>query len=166
MLLEQNDCSYLSNMTEAMQSMVFAISNWGSDGLDWLQHGACSGSCDSTTNVNVFRNIEIYTQEDPEPPTPEPPTPEPPTPPKEEMDPLPEFVYTTKCGKNKLAKANKCGADCENCFWSWPASDADKGRSTEAACRCLPDQMAPDAYDYIRACKNSKAGTCQGCDTC
>ena len=82
------------------------------------------------------------------------------------MDPLPEFVYTTKCGKNKLAKADKCGADCDNCFWSWPEGDADKGRSAEAACRCLPDQMAPEAYTYVRACRNSKAGTCQGCDTC
>ena len=61
MVLEQNDCSYLSNMTEAMKSMVFAISNWGSDNIDWLQHGACTGSCDPSTNVNVFRNIEIYT---------------------------------------------------------------------------------------------------------
>ena len=41
--------------------MAFAISNWGSEHLNWLQHGECSGSCSTTDTFSQFRNLEFRT---------------------------------------------------------------------------------------------------------
>jgi len=39
--------------------------------------------------------------------------------------------------------------------------------SSTAHCRCLPDQLAADAYSYGYVAKDSKAGTCgDSCDDC
>ena len=48
-------------MTQAMRTMVFAISNWGSHQFDWLQHGVCTGQCNPVTTLSVFSNIKIRT---------------------------------------------------------------------------------------------------------
>ena len=39
--------------------MVIVFSNWSSDNLDWLQHGACSGSCNQSTTFSSFSNIRF-----------------------------------------------------------------------------------------------------------
>lgn len=61
-------------MTTDMSKMVIAISNWAPEGsLDWLQHGACSGSCDKDNTFSTLSNLKFVTNSDnPVPPQPEP----------------------------------------------------------------------------------------------
>ena len=56
------DCSYyLSNMSTDMTKMVISFSNWSSGSLNWLQHGVCSGSCNTGTNTQTFSNLKFST---------------------------------------------------------------------------------------------------------
>lgn len=149
-VLEQRDCAYLERMTTDMTDMVLVISNWGSGNLDWLQHGVCSGSCDSQNTLSVLSNMQIFTKEfeDPE----EPDEPEDPDEPVEPVEPLQEFYYTKPCPRWK--DASQCTDDCD-CFVSWPANDPLKWRSPDNACRCLPKQMAVEAYTYRSRCRGT-----------
>ena len=136
-----------------MTDMMFVFSSWGSKSLDWLQHGACEGSCNKDTNLSTFSNIKIWTQGH---------TPEP-LPPTEPVDPLQEFSYSSPCGD--LMDQSLCSDGCD-CHMSWPAIDAQKRRSPDAACRCLPKQMAPEAYTFMKECKENTWGACYGCENC
>ena len=71
-------------MTSDMSKMVISLSNWGADGLDWLQHGVCSGSCDRNNTLSTLSNLEFNTNGTYTPPGPEPPT--------------SEYGYGTDCG--------------------------------------------------------------------
>ena len=73
-----------------------------------------------------------------------------------------EYYYARPCPAWK--DQGLCSDDCD-CYVSWPHEDPLKWRSLENACRCLPKQMAPEAYTYRKPCSSSK-GTCNGCDEC
>jgi hypothetical protein len=46
LVMETGDCSnYLQHMTSDITQMAFAFSHWDGGGLDWMQHGVCSGGC-------------------------------------------------------------------------------------------------------------------------
>jgi len=153
-VLEATDCAYLGRMSSDMTDMVFAISNWGSGSLDWLQHGVCTGTCSQSSTLSVFSNLQIFTGAY---------QPEPPAPPVEPVEPLRELYYAKPCPRWK--DTSLCTDDCE-CFISWPADDPLKWRSAENACRCLPKQMAPEAYEFRKRCANKQLGSCSGCDDC
>ena len=44
-----------------MKNIGFAISNWSTYSLNWLQHKVCTGYCDSATTYSTFSNIKITT---------------------------------------------------------------------------------------------------------
>ena len=60
--LNQLNCAGLNGITADMRDMVLVFSNWGSDSLDWLQHGVCSGSCSTTATSQTFTNLKITTK--------------------------------------------------------------------------------------------------------
>ena len=41
--------------------MAFVLSNWGPSSLDWLQHGTCTGSCDTSNTMSTISNIRFNT---------------------------------------------------------------------------------------------------------
>ena len=60
----QNDCATnFEEMGKDLENgMVFAMSNWESTGIDWLQHGACSGTCPEThDSLLTFSNLKVTT---------------------------------------------------------------------------------------------------------
>ena len=125
-ILSTGDCSYLNNMTEDMKRMVFVISNWGSDSLNWLQHGVCSGSCSNSSTRSIIKNIEIQTtgaavipdsgSGDGDSGGSTEPT---------------EYVFGGAC--NNLTDG-LCGSSCAACHWSWPVGE--NWDSSDANCRC------------------------------
>ena len=144
--MSTGDCSsYLSDMTTDIQHMAFAISNWSGDDIEWLQHGACTGTCDKWNTYSTFKNLKFTTAQ---------------------YAPQDETVYKygNKCGDS--ADVTLCGDDCRNCHMSWPFDDPAKWNSNDAACRCLPDQRAPQGYTYSNnQSNNPEAGLCDGnCD--
>jgi len=132
-------------MTSDIQRMAFAISNWSGDNIDWLQHGACSGQCVPGDTYSTFRNLKFTTAE---------------------FVPIDNTVYQygDRCADD--ADQSLCGEDCRSCHLSWAFTDADKWNSPDAACRCLPDQRAPQGYTYSDSeCSSTTAGSCDGdCD--
>ena len=50
-------------MTADMKEMIFIFSTWGSNNLDWLQHGSCTGTCDPSYSGAVISNISIMSQQ-------------------------------------------------------------------------------------------------------
>merc|ERR1712109_211675 len=120
------------------------------------------------TTLSTFENIKIWSKDsdpdvDPEP-EPEPqPEPEPSPIPIDPVEPLEVYYFESKCGKRM--DQSLCDGECD-CHMSWPAGDKNKRRSPDAACRCLPKQMAPQAYTYKKECRKNTWGACDGCDNC
>ena len=115
---------YLSDMARPLDGrMAFVMSNWGSDDIPWLQHDACSGSCDNLPDLvfaNLTFNSEGYT------PTPSPPGPIPtPTPPS-------KWAFGDACADKS---ADDCDGTCD-CRWSWPRDSS--WDDPDAHCRCKP----------------------------
>ena len=56
----QMDNGYIGGLSSPLDgNMAFIMSNWGSDdGISWLQHGACSGTCDNMPNL-AFSNLSF-----------------------------------------------------------------------------------------------------------
>ena len=53
--------SGVTDMTDDLKNgMVFALSSWGTDSIDWLEHGRCQGVCSETTTLS-FTNMKITT---------------------------------------------------------------------------------------------------------
>ena len=53
--------SGVTDMTDDLKNgMVFALSSWGADSIDWLEHGRCQGTCSETTTLS-FTNMKITT---------------------------------------------------------------------------------------------------------
>ena len=51
----------VTDMTDDLKNgMVFALSSWGADSIDWLEHGRCQGKCSETTTL-TFQNLKITT---------------------------------------------------------------------------------------------------------
>jgi len=80
-----------------MTNMVIAISNWGSNSLDWLEHGICQGSCSQSNTLSVLSNIQVWTSGktpdvDPSP------GPEPEPTPIDPVEPLETLYYANRCG--------------------------------------------------------------------
>ena len=51
----------VTDMTDDLKNgMAFALSSWGSDNIDWLEHGRCQGTCSDTTTLS-FTNLKITT---------------------------------------------------------------------------------------------------------
>lgn len=89
------DCDYLKNMTSDITQMVVVLSNWGADSLNWLEHGACTGSCSRSETFQSFSNLSFLSASAmPKPPTPT-PEPEPPTP--EPVDENVIYRYGNEC---------------------------------------------------------------------
>jgi len=57
------------------------------------------------------------------------------------------YKYSNKCGKNQ--DPSKCG-DFDDCFRSWPHSDARKWKSDDFACRPLPLRLIEGEFTYAR----------------
>jgi len=108
-------------MTEDIKSMVFAISNWSSDDLDWLQHGACTGTCDPYTTLSVLKNLKFKTST------------------YEKDDDQTLYMYSNVCAGDM--DQSLCGEDCLNCQVSWPFGDTLGASSSDAACRCLRKEI-------------------------
>ena len=85
-ILSSTTCGgYLNDMSNDMNQMVIAISNWGSDNMSWLDHDICSGSCSTTNTWSSLKNLQFNSSSNPAPsPTPT-PTPQP--------DPEDSIVY-------------------------------------------------------------------------
>jgi len=162
-VLEASNCGYLSRMTTDMTDMAFVISNWGSGNLNWLQHGVCTGSCSASGTLSVISDFQIFTNSFAPPAPPSPPADDEEEPVNEIIEPLKEYYYAKPC--NERQDQSLCTEGCD-CFVSWPADDPKKWRSDDKACRCLPKQMAPEAYEYKRPCKKPTNGACNGCDEC
>lgn len=133
--------------------MAFALSNWGPQNSSWLEHGVCEGSCDRVNTLSAFSNLRFNTAGAIDPDDPD----------------VDESIYKygNKCNADRhdLSTCDTCGDD--SCHISWVFGDADKWRSDEAQCRCLPKQRAPQGYTYgRRQCKRNTWGTCNGCDDC
>ena len=102
---------YIGGLSSPLDgNMAFIMSNWGSDdGISWLQHGACSGTCDNMPNL-AFSNLSFTSGG---------------------SGPSPgDYEFGDACGSKS---DDYCDGSCD-CRWSWP-----KGASwndPNAACRC------------------------------
>jgi len=48
-------------MTDDLKNgMAFALSSWGAESIDWLEHGRCQGKCSEETTL-TFTNLKITT---------------------------------------------------------------------------------------------------------
>ena len=55
------DSSKLPAMSDDLAgNMVITMSIWNAGNLDWLQHGACTGSC-TTDSMHTVSNIKVTT---------------------------------------------------------------------------------------------------------
>jgi len=71
------------------------------------------------------------------------------------------FKYTIQC--NNRRNKDLCGPE-DLCFWSWPADDAKKGRSDQAACRPLPVSSYEGEFKYSsRTCEETRGLCSLGC---
>ena len=125
--LDKNDRNISGMSVDFQNGMAFALSNWSSGNLDWLQGGKCQGSCSNPT-LN-FYNLEFNTANAPDVPDVDPVDP---------VDPndLDEDAYGwgTQCA---LHDDGLCGDNCQGeCRWSWPKDDQETCMSLAAACRC------------------------------
>jgi len=111
----------------------------------------------------VISDFQIFTNSFAPPAPPSPPADDEEEPVNEIIEPLKEYYYAKPC--NERQDQSLCTEGCD-CFVSWPADDPKKWRSDDKACRCLPKQMAPEAYEYKRPCKKPTNGACNGCDEC
>ena len=172
--------------------MVFALSHWESGNLDWMQHGVCSGSCQSTAQ-QVYSNLQFWTQgnspdeEDPVDPDEEDPVPDPddedPVPdPDDEVDPNPdddvdpeptEYTFGDVC--TYLDQDDCANVDCAVCKMSWPTDTlfTPKTNDPEARCRCEievdPERPVPTEFEFGETCARLSDGECgdvEGCDAC
>jgi len=60
-VMQSSNCSYLNRMSDDMTDMALVISNWGSSGLDWLQHGVCTGTCSRSGTFSSISDFQITT---------------------------------------------------------------------------------------------------------
>lgn len=75
------------------------------------------------------------------------------------------FIFGVECTGND--DTSGCSSCQDECHRSYPVGDKRKFRSSDAACRCLPKQRAPQGYTYKqRAEKKSNVGLCDGCADC
>ena len=112
------DNGYLNGLSGPLDgNMAFVVSSWRSDdGISWLQHGACGGTCTNNPSL-AFSNLEFHTGG--HGPTPGP-------------TPSGNWSYGDACG----SKADDyCDGSCD-CRWSWPQSGS--WSDPDAACRCKP----------------------------
>jgi len=127
-VMTTGNCEYLQNMSSDITQMVIVLSNWGSDSLNWLQHGVCEGSCSRTDTLTQFSNLSFTSAAaNPNPPEPTPPEPE---------DEDVEYKYGSECTRANQ-DTSRCTNNCD-CHISWPFDDPLKWRSPQAGCRCLP----------------------------
>ena len=94
------DNGYIGGMAHPLSgNSAFIMSSWGSDdGISWLQHGACWGSCDQGHNLH-FSNISFTTGSGPPPPP-----------------PPGNWVFGDACASKS---DDYCDGSCD-CRWSWP----------------------------------------------
>mmetsp|Transcript_37971 Transcript_37971/g.46318 ORF Transcript_37971/g.46318 Transcript_37971/m.46318 type:complete len:157 (+) Transcript_37971:937-1407(+) len=52
-----------------------------------------------------------------------------------------------------------CGSACKNCNKSWPADDADRWWSSDAMCRCVPNDKGTITFGDHQ-CKENHSGIC------
>ena len=151
--------------------MAILISNWSSSAsLDWLQEGSCSGSCGK--NNLAISNIRVGTSgavaAGPWQPT--------------------EYVWGSGTCASDDQTLGDCGPLCDECVWSWPASDPAQWDSKDADCRCKqpldelptprpddPDNSDPDSgsdsdsdvdYEYGARCQEGDGFCGPDCTTC
>ena len=108
---EMND-GYIGGFGDYLDGrMAFIMSNWGSDdGISWLQHGACSGTCDNKPNL-AFSNLS-FTSGGSGP------------------SPGGDYEYGDACASKS---DDYCDGSCD-CRWSWPSGSS--WDDPNAACRC------------------------------
>lgn len=76
------------------------------------------------------------------------------------------YKYSNQCGGRQ--DSSKCGEN-DDCFRSWPSTDAKKWKSDDFACRPLPMRLIDGEFTYARReCRNMRKGQCIfGCEgTC
>lgn len=113
--MNSSNSSYNANMSDDMNNMVFAISNWSTYDT-WLWGDRCQASQCNSREL-TFKNIKIKTGS--AGPTPGPtPTPS-------------NYTYGDACATRYDDYCNGCA-----CYWSWPSDDPAKWASSNAACRC------------------------------
>ena len=126
--------------------MAWAISQWSSDdGIDWLQHGQCTGTCSRTNTFTSMKNMKFMTAAS--------------------ATPAIVYKYGDECSSDE--DQTSCGEDCGQCHQSWPADDPAGWGSQDAACRCLPMQRASHGYAYGQTCSTQSSGSCgDDCSQC
>ena len=155
---DANDKNIAGMRPDFKEGMAFALSNWSSGNLQWLQGNRCQGGCGNPT-LN-FSNLEFGTaaapdegdkdedeKEDDEDQE------------DKEEDEDDEYDWGTQC---VLIDDGLCGTDCGGeCRWSWPKEDSLTCKSPDAACRCRT--YDPIDYAFIRDCEGKCSQDCQSC---
>ena len=178
LVMETGDCSdYLQHMTSDITNMAFAFSHWDGGSLDWMQHGVCTGGCESTA-MQTYSNLQFWTngssadeqdeaatdeQDEATTDEQEEATTDEQEAPAQMPDPIQEtqYMYDYECTAESGEDMSLCADGC-NCHISW-ALDAPE----DTRCRCLPRQRAAEGYHYDEPCvsEHAQAGTCEeGCD--
>jgi len=97
--LSTGNCDYLHDMTQDIQSMVWSISNWGAEtsgGIDWLEHGVCTGTCDRFMTETTLKNLAFITADYVQPD-------------------YTVYKYGDKCDYDSTDCESACGEDCYHC---------------------------------------------------
>ena len=84
---------YLTNMTQDITRMAWAISHWASDGLDWLQKNQCTGTCSRVDSWTSIKNLKFTTA----------------------ASAIPETVYKYGDECSSENDQTTCGEDCLHC---------------------------------------------------
>ena len=148
---DKNDKNIRGMSPDFKNGMAFALSNWSSGNLHWLQGNRCQGGCGSPT-LN-FSNLTFGTKDAPD---------------EDATDGGDDdgkegdedaYDWGTQC---VLIDDGLCGTDCTGeCRWSWPKDDGLTCKSPDAACRCR--SYDPVDYAFIRDCAGKCGQDCQSC---
>ena len=164
-----NCSSYLPAMTSDITQMVFSMSHWAGDSLDWMQHDSCTGSCESNA-TQTFSNLRFYTTNinPPEPTNHDDNN-------SGDNSGSTEYTYGDPC--NNLTDGLCGSVDCAECLYSWPSNSLlpDPWNDADAACRCKTengqdnnedsgDNSGSTEYTYGDACNNLNDGLCGSVD--
>ena len=164
-----NCSSYLPAMTSDITQMVFSMSHWSGDSLDWMQHDSCTGSCESNA-TQTFSNLRFYTTNinPPEPTNHDDNN-------SGDNSGSTEYTYGDPC--NNLTDGLCGSVDCAECLYSWPSNSLlpDPWNDADAACRCKTengqdnnedsgDNSGSTEYTYGDACNNLNDGLCGSVD--
>ena len=137
--------------------MAFAFSHWDGGSLDWMQHGVCSGGCQSSAQ-QVYSNLQFWTAGN--------------SPDEEDNTQPTTYTYGNAC--MGLDDDDCATVDCAVCKMSWPTDTTfnPPTNDPDAQCRCElevdPLRPVPTDFTFGNDCASLTQDACAeiDCEIC